>query len=168
MASPKDLQIIPDRYQVLKMKNGQEIVGMTRDDGENIEVTLPMHCQLTPSKKMWGQTVAQFYPYIPMTGDLTVLIDKNEIMTVVALHDQFIPLYDNACVRWSTWVEEKKIPIIDKEPMPEDIAKMRDMVHELVENMSPEEFREMEEEEYFDEDYDDFTSAKKTKKTIIH
>ena len=44
MAIPSDL--IPERYEVIKLKNGAEVVGMTRDLGDTIEITLPMICQL--------------------------------------------------------------------------------------------------------------------------
>ena len=50
MTSPKDLVRTPEKYQVIKLKNGLEIVGMTVDNGETIDVTLPMHCSLIPSK----------------------------------------------------------------------------------------------------------------------
>ena len=40
MASPTDL--VPERYEVIKLKNGSEVVGMTRDLGDKIEITLPM------------------------------------------------------------------------------------------------------------------------------
>ena len=45
MANPKDL--IPQKYEVLKTRTGAEIVGMTRDIGDSVEVTLPMICQLS-------------------------------------------------------------------------------------------------------------------------
>ena len=35
MASPTDL--VPERYEVIKLKSGTEVVGMTRDLGETIE-----------------------------------------------------------------------------------------------------------------------------------
>ena len=44
MTSPKD--IIPTQYEVLKLRSGSEVVGMTRDTGEGIEITLPMICRL--------------------------------------------------------------------------------------------------------------------------
>ena len=40
MTTPKD--IIPTKYEVVKLKTGTEIVGMTRDLGDKVEITLPM------------------------------------------------------------------------------------------------------------------------------
>ena len=45
MTTPKD--IIPTKYEVVKLKTGTEIVGMTRDLGDKVEITLPMICQLS-------------------------------------------------------------------------------------------------------------------------
>ena len=44
MTRPKD--IVPTQYEVLKLLNGTEVVGMTRDTGNGIEITLPMICKL--------------------------------------------------------------------------------------------------------------------------
>ena len=44
MTTPKD--IIPTQYEVLKLMSGAEVVGMTRDTGNGIEITLPMICKL--------------------------------------------------------------------------------------------------------------------------
>ena len=45
MTTPKDL--IPTKYEVIKLKSGTEVVGMTRDCGDVLEITLPMICQLS-------------------------------------------------------------------------------------------------------------------------
>ena len=63
MTTPKD--IIPQQYEVMKLLNGTEVVGMTRNTSQGIEITLPMICKLelvTPDGK---QTLATFYPYAP-------------------------------------------------------------------------------------------------------
>ena len=44
MTTPKDL--IPQQYEVLKLRSGNEVVGMTRDTDQGIEITLPMICRL--------------------------------------------------------------------------------------------------------------------------
>ena len=44
MTRPND--IIPQQYEVLKLKTGAEVVGMTRDTHEGVEITLPMLCRL--------------------------------------------------------------------------------------------------------------------------
>ena len=45
MTNPNDL-ISPTKYEVLKLKTGQEIVGMTKEGQNGIAVTLPMICKL--------------------------------------------------------------------------------------------------------------------------
>ena len=45
MTRPKD--IVPTQYEVLKLLNGTEVVGMTRDTGNGIEITLPMTVSYT-------------------------------------------------------------------------------------------------------------------------
>ncbi len=46
MTSPKDL--IPNKYEVIKLKTGHEFCGMVRDGGDSeVQATLPMICQLT-------------------------------------------------------------------------------------------------------------------------
>ena len=46
MTTPKDL--VPNKYEVIKLTTGQEIVGMTREVGdEGLEVYLPMICHLS-------------------------------------------------------------------------------------------------------------------------
>ena len=46
MARPSDL--IPNRYEVVKLITGAEICGMTRDMDDGIEILLPMTCNLQP------------------------------------------------------------------------------------------------------------------------
>ena len=159
MASPKDLVRTPEKYQVIKLKNGLEIVGMTVDKGETIDVTLPMHCSLIPSKFKAGHTVCQFYPYIPMTDEPVVTIQKETVMAQVTLAQQYIPMYDQACVKWSNWVETETIPIIDKEPV--DGGDIQRRIRELMEDMKMHD--EYYEDEYIeDENFDVEDLSKKT------
>ena len=41
--NPNDL-VSPTKYEVLKLKTGQEIVGMSKENQNCIAVTLPMIC----------------------------------------------------------------------------------------------------------------------------
>ena len=66
MATPADLS--PKQYEVLKLRNGLEVVGMTRDTSQGIEITLPMVCRLS-SGPTPVETLATFYPYAPLTSD---------------------------------------------------------------------------------------------------
>ena len=160
MTSPKDLTRTPEKYQVVKLKNGLEIVGMTVDKGDSIDVTLPMHCSLLPSKFQAGHTVCQFYPYIPMTDEPVVSIEKDTIMATVSLAKQYIPMYDQACVRWSTWVETETIPVIDKEPI--DRGSLQERISSLMEEMQA----SGEYDDLLDEEFDDFGVEDLSKKTI--
>ena len=114
MASPTDL--VPERYEVIKLKNGSEVVGMTRDLGDKIEITLPMICQLSlvPGTT---RTNAVFYPYAPLSAEEKVDIPKFEIVHRNLMNDQFIPYYDNASAKWMEMIENKSIPLANAEDL---------------------------------------------------
>ena len=114
MASPTDL--VPERYEVIKLKNGSEVVGMTRDLGDKIEITLPMICQLSlvPGTP---RTNAVFFPYAPLSSDEKVNIPKLEIVHRNLMNDQFIPYYDNASAKWMEMIENKSIPLANAEDL---------------------------------------------------
>ena len=109
MTRPKD--IIPTQYEVLKLRSGSEVVGMTRDTHEGIEVTLPMVCRLEVINPEGTHTLATFYPYAPMSADTTVKIPNDMIAHRNTLQEQFVPYYDEASARWFDMVENKKIPL---------------------------------------------------------
>ena len=114
MAIPSDL--IPERYEVIKLKHGAEVVGMTRDLGDTIEITLPMICQLnlvpgTP------RTNAVFFPYAPLSSDEKVNIPKFEIVHRNVMNEQFVPYYDNASAKWMEMIENKSIPLANAEDL---------------------------------------------------
>ena len=108
MTSPKEL--IPQRYEVVKLKSGSEVVGMTRDCGEHLEITLPMICQLSlvPGTP---RTNAVFYPYAPLSADEVINIPKFEIIHRNLMNEQFVPYYDDASSRWFDMIENKSIPL---------------------------------------------------------
>ena len=112
MATPKELT--PSRYEVIKLKTGTEIVGMTRDVGASLEVTLPMICQLSliPGTP---RTQAIFYPYSPLSADERVNIPKEQVMHRQLMNDQFIPFYDNASSKWFDMIENQSIPLANDE-----------------------------------------------------
>jgi hypothetical protein len=112
MAKASDL--IPSRYEVIKLKTGTEIVGMTRDVGASLEVTLPMICQLSliPGTP---RTQAVFYPYSPLSADERVNIPKEQVMHRQLMNDQFIPFYDNASSKWFDMIENQSIPLANDE-----------------------------------------------------
>tara|TARA_Y100000004_G_scaffold162978_1_gene192069 strand:+ start:249 stop:743 length:495 start_codon:yes stop_codon:yes gene_type:complete len=108
MTTPKEL--IPQRYEVIKLKSGTEVVGMTRDCGDVLEITLPMICQLSlvPGTP---RTNAVFYPYAPLSADEVVSIPKFEIVHRNIMNEQFVPYYDDASSRWFEMIENKSIPL---------------------------------------------------------
>lgn len=107
MTSPKD--IIPQKYEVLKLRTGGDIVGMTRNTQEGIEVTLPMICRLEAADVK--TTLATFYPYAPLSSDPKVTIPLDMVTHRNTLNEQFIPFYDEASSRWFDMVENKTIPL---------------------------------------------------------
>tara|TARA_B100000941_G_scaffold288976_1_gene267004 strand:+ start:810 stop:1304 length:495 start_codon:yes stop_codon:yes gene_type:complete len=112
MTTPKDL--VPERYEVIKLKSGTEVVGMTRDCGDHVEITLPMICQLSliPGTP---RTNAVFYPYAPLSADEMVKIPNYEIVHRNIMNEQFVPYYDDASSRWFEMIENKSIPLASAE-----------------------------------------------------
>ena len=108
MTTPKD--IIPTKYEVIKLNSGTEIVGMTRDLGDKVEITLPMICQLSliPGTP---RTQATFNPYSALSSDMKVEIPNNNIMHRNNMNEQFVQHYDDASSRWFDMIENKSIPL---------------------------------------------------------
>ena len=112
MTTPKDL--VPERYEVIKLKSGTEVVGMTRDCGDHVEITLPMICQLSliPGTP---RTNAVFYPYAPLSADEMVKIPNYEIVHRNIMNEQLVPYYDDASSRCFEMIENKSIPLASAE-----------------------------------------------------
>ena len=108
MTTPKD--IIPTKYEVIKLNSGTEIVGMTRDLGDSVEITLPMICQLSliPGTP---RTQATFHPYSALSSDIKVQIPNDNIMHRNNMNEQFVEHYDDASSRWFDMIENKSIPL---------------------------------------------------------
>ena len=108
MTTPKG--IIPTKYEVIKLNSGTEIVGMTRDLGDRVEITLPMICQLSliPGTP---RTQATFHPYSALSSDMKVEIPNNNIMHRNNMNEQFVQHYDDASSRWFDMIENKSIPL---------------------------------------------------------
>jgi|AACY02.14.fsa_nt_gi hypothetical protein len=124
MTSPKDL--VPNKYEVLKLKTGTEICGMTRDTPKGTEVILPMVCQLNAITKK--ETLATFYPYAPLSKDPAITIQSEQILHRSNMNEQFIPFYDEASSQWQTMVEEGRIPLTTK-------SNIRGLVEQTLEDM---------------------------------
>ena len=172
MTSPKD--IIPTQYEVLKLRSGSEVVGMTRDTGEGIELALPMICRLEVINPEGTHTLATFFPYAPMSADTMVKIPNDMIAHRNTLQEQFIPYYDEASSRWFEMVENKTIPLTgDKKEVRKQYLDR--IVNGLMEAtggpMTEQEermLRRMEEEEWDEIDDDFLTALPPTDKNKIH
>lgn len=160
MASPKDL--LPTRYEVIKLKTGTEVVGMTRETDTSLEITLPMICHLSiiPGTP---KTQATFYPYAPLTSDEKIIIPKDHVVHRSIMNDQFIPFYDSASSKWFKMIEEGSIPLDDGRAIPVKggfmnklDSKIRKAMDELIENATDLELDEFEE---VMSEYDDFEFA---------
>ena len=143
MATPKDL--IPQKYEVIKLKTGAEFVGMVRDSNEGLEVTLPMIGHLSVQQPI-NSTLATFYPYAPMSEDPIVKIPFDQVLHRSSMNQQFIPFYDEASSNWLRMVEDKSIPLTNDL---KSISKeyMKKAVDSILENVR--------DEDLFDEFYEE-------------
>ena len=148
------------KYQVIKLKTGQELCGMVSYKENTIEVTLPMICQLT--KISATNTLATFIPYNPLGNDSILTIGRDSVMHTSNMNDQFIPFYDEASAKWLSMVEDGTIPLTNKLPSAKEFLKER--VDEMLNTLSDEELAQLE-EDTLQEDY--FHVAPDEKK-IIH
>lgn len=148
------------KYQVIKLKTGQELCGMVSYKENTIEVTLPMICQLT--KVTPTNTLATFIPYNPLGNDSILTIGIDSVMHTSNMNDQFIPFYDEASAKWLSMVENGSIPLTNQLPSTREF--LRERINDMMDNLSQEEL-EMLEEESLEPDY---LSVEDTEKKIIH
>jgi len=160
MANPKDL--IPQKYEVLKTRTGAEIVGMTRDIGDSVEVTLPMICQLSVIPNT-NKTHVVFYPYSPLSRDERIVMPKDHIVHRNRVNQQFIPLYDGASSKWLKMIDDETIPLGEpgaRIPIDQNIdERIRDTMQRLAQQYDLD-FDEHEDYGFGkDEEFDDFYDA---------
>tara|TARA_B100001996_G_scaffold165702_1_gene126317 strand:+ start:336 stop:785 length:450 start_codon:yes stop_codon:yes gene_type:complete len=148
------------KYQVIKLKTGQELCGMVSYKENTIEVTLPMICQLT--KVTATNTLATFIPYNPLGNDSILTIGIDSVMHTSNMNDQFIPFYDEASAKWLSMVETGSIPLTNQLPSTREF--LRERINDMMDNLSQEEL-DMLEEESLEPDY---LSVEDTEKKIIH
>lgn len=157
MATPKDL--IPQKYEVLRLRNGVEICGMTRDTGVEVIITLPMICRLMARSPK--ETVATFYPYAPLTSDYNIKIPRDYVVHRNMMNDQYIPFYDDASSQWMDMIENKSIPLIT----PQEMAEFdREDFEELLSDVMDEVRHRGDKPETFEDRYDEFVKLLKPKK----
>ena len=138
MASPSDL--IPQKYEVLKLRNGLEVVGMTRDTTKGIEITLPMVCKLNAGQTPI-ETLATFYPYAPLTSDTSVVVPIDHILHRNVMNQQYIPFYDEASSQWLEMLENNSIPLINGTPKRKYIDKI---LKNLIDGVSSDDYEDFE------------------------
>ena len=148
------------KYEVIKLKTGQELCGMVSYTNDTVEITLPMICQLT--KVTATNTLATFIPYNPLGNDSILSIGLDSIMHTSSMNDQFIPFYDEASAKWLSMVEDGTIPLTNQLPSPREFLKER--IEDMMDTLSDEELMELEAME--DESELLFTNTPEEKKTI--
>ena len=138
MTRPTDLT--PKQYEVLKLRNGLEVVGMTRDTASGIEVTLPMVCRLSAGATP-VETLATFYPYVPLTSDTSVVVPIDHILHRNVMNQQYIPFYDEASSQWLEMLENNSIPLINGTTKRKYIDKiLQNLINEVNEDYDYEDF----------------------------
>ena len=138
MTRPSDLT--PKQYEVLKLRNGLEVVGMTRDTATGIEVTLPMVCRLSAGATPI-ETLATFYPYAPLSSDTTVTVPIDHILHRNVMNEQYIPFYDEASSQWLDMLENNSIPLINGTAKRKYLNKiLNNLINEVNEDYDYEDF----------------------------
>ena len=148
------------KYQVIKLKTGQELCGMVDMKDGLLEVTLPMICQLT--KVTASNTLATFIPYNPLGNDSILSIGLDSVMHTSNMNDQFIPFYDEASAKWLSMVEDGNIPLTNKLPTAREFLKER--MDSMLDTLTEEEIEMIAEEE----DHADFLQVVPDEKKTIH
>ena len=147
------------KYEVIKLKTGQELCGMVSYNNDTVEITLPMICQLT--KVTATNTLATFIPYNPLGNDSILTIGLESIMHTSSMNDQFIPFYDEASAKWLSMVEDGTIPLTNTLPTAKEFLKER--MDTMLDSLTEEEIEMMTEEEDLD-----FLQVGDEEKKVIH
>jgi hypothetical protein len=153
------------KYEVLKLKTGQEICGMVSHMESTVAVTLPMICQLTRVSPV--NTLATFIPYAPLSKDAILTIEMDSILHISNMNDQFIPFYDEASSKWLGMVEEGNIPLTNVIPSPKEFLKEK--IAGMMEHVTDADFDAWEQEEQEELAMEEFmASTYDGDKKIIH
>tara|TARA_B100001094_G_scaffold269523_1_gene273759 strand:- start:844 stop:1374 length:531 start_codon:yes stop_codon:yes gene_type:complete len=161
--------LAPNRYEVVKLRTGLDIVGMVREMPEGINITLPMICQLQLTQD--NNTLSTFIPYAPLSAEPTLFIPEAHIVHRNELNHQFIDYYDSASSKWLDMVENGTIPVRSHQEYNQDIkGAVHEAMNRIIEEtggpITPEELRKLEilEDEEFDleMEYEEHLSSKRT------
>lgn len=167
--------LAPNRYEVIKLKTGLDIVGMVRETSEGLNITLPMICQL--QLQVTNDTTARFLPYAPLSAEPTLFIPFTHIVHRNNLNEQFISYYDNASAKWLEMIENGTIPVKSGSEYQKSIhdyidQAMRDIIDATGGPITQEELRKLEIMESDDwdieEEYKAYLATKKDGKDTIH
>lgn len=145
MATPKDL--IPQKYEVLRLRNGVEICGMTREQGTKLVITLPMICRLSALHPK--ETLATFYPYAPLSSDYNIELPIDYIVHRNEMNKQYIPFYDSASSQWMDMLENESIPLVTQSEFDKAKRYMDNILDDVITEMKS--YREDDEYDYLDD-----------------
>ena len=148
------------KYEVIKLKTGQELCGMVSYNNDTVEITLPMICQLT--KVSQTNTLATFIPYNPLGNDSILTIGLESIMHTSSMNDQFNPYYDEASAKSLSMVEDGTIPLTNTLPTAKEFLKER--MDTMLDSLTEEEIEMIAEEE----ENLDFLQVGDEEKKVIH
>jgi hypothetical protein len=108
-------ETLPQRYEVIRFKNGQEIVGMVREresrgwvSKSGLEVWAPMTVSLT-SMPNNSETIANFTPFTALAQEACLFFNEEDILFRALMNEEFINLYDAAATEWMGMIERKRI-----------------------------------------------------------
>jgi hypothetical protein len=111
----------PKRYEVIRFKNGQEIIGMVRerDSGgwipqRGIEVWAPMSVSLSsmPDNK---ETIANFMPFTALAEEAVLFFKEEDILFRAIMNPEYIKLYDAAATEWMKILEKRMLNPISQQ-----------------------------------------------------
>ena len=113
--------LVPNKYEVIRFQNGQEIIGMVRETRTGlidktkcygIDVWAPMTVHLTSMPS--GETIANFMPFTALSEDSYLSFNTKDILFRSPLNQEYIHLYDSAASQWMKLLEDRKIKPISQ------------------------------------------------------
>ena len=109
--------LVPNKYEVIRFQNGQEIIGMVRETrtgliDKGIDVWAPMTVHLTSMPS--GETIANFMPFTALSENSFLSFNTKDILFRSPLNKEYIHLYDSAASQWMKLLEDRNIKPISQ------------------------------------------------------
>jgi len=109
--------LVPNKYEVIRFQNGQEIIGMVRETrtgliDKGIDVWAPMTVHLTSMPS--GETIANFMPFTALSENSFLSFNTKDILFRSPLNQEYIHLYDSAASQWMKLLEDRNIKPISQ------------------------------------------------------